>query len=155
MTHILHGDRIARQGKVRLGCSAVLFDPSRQKVLLTRRSDNGQWCLPGGSLDPGESVSEACEREFQEETGLQVRVVRLTGVYSSPDRLVVYPDGNRAHIVALNFEVQRIGGEATLSEETTGLDWFPTGEAVEMKLFSNHAERVRDALTGQAEAFVR
>lgn len=155
MTRILYGERLAKDGKVRLGCSAVLFDPERKTILLTRRADNGQWCLPGGMLDPGESVSEACEREFHEETGLQVRVVRLTGVYSSPDRLVIYPDGNQAQIVALNFEVQRIDGQITLSEETTGVDWFPSGEAVEMELFSNHAERIRDALSGQAEAFVR
>ncbi len=54
MTRILYGDRIGRQGKIRLGCIAILFDEKQEKVLLTRRADNGQWCLPGGGAEPGE-----------------------------------------------------------------------------------------------------
>jgi len=73
-TKVVYGDRIGKEGKLRLGCSAVLFGNERQSVLLTRRSDNGQWCLPGGMIDPGESVSEGCEREVFEETGLFLHV---------------------------------------------------------------------------------
>ncbi len=155
MTHILYGERIGKQGKLRLGCSAVLFDEKREKVLLTRRTDNGMWCLPGGAIEAGESVAEGCEREVLEETGLRVRVARLTGVYSDPHHVIVYPDGNQAHIVALNFEVELISGEPGLSSETTGVDWLPVREAVAMDLFHGHAERVRDALAGQAAAFIR
>ena len=79
-TSIIFGSRVGRQGKVRLGCSAVLFDRTKQKVLLTHRTDNGLWCLPGGMVDPGETVAECCEREVLEETGLKVRVIHLTGV---------------------------------------------------------------------------
>jgi ADP-ribose pyrophosphatase YjhB (NUDIX family) len=155
MTHLLFGEHIGRQGKLRLGCSAVLFDQNRHKVLLTRRSDNGMWCLPGGMIEAGESVSEACEREVQEETGLLVKIVRLTGIYSDPNHLVVYPDGNKAHIIVLNFEVERISGKPALSNETTGVDWFSVNEAVRMELFHNHAEHIRDALTGQLAAFIK
>ncbi|HEY5270775.1 MAG TPA: NUDIX domain-containing protein [Anaerolineales bacterium] len=155
MTHILYGERIGKQGKLRLGCSAVLFDEKRETVLLTRRSDNGQWCLPGGTIEAGESVAEGCEREVWEETGLRVRVIRLTGVYSDPHHVVVYPDGNQVHIVVLNFEVELLGGEPGLSNETTGVDWFPVREAGEMNLFHDHAQHVRDALVGQEAAFIR
>ena len=155
MTQILFGKRISKQGKLRLGCSAVLFDKTHRKILLTRRTDNGMWCLPGGMIDAGESVSEGCEREVWEETGLQVRVIRLTGVYSDPDHVVVYPDGNQAHIVVLNFEVELLSGEPRLSNETTGVNWFPVSETVEMDLFHGHAEHIRDTLAGQAAAFIR
>jgi 8-oxo-dGTP pyrophosphatase MutT (NUDIX family) len=155
MTHILYGERIGKQGKLRLGCSAVLFDEKRETVLLTRRSDNGQWCLPGGMIEAGESVAEGCEREVWEETGLRVRVIRLTGVYSDPHHVVVYPDGNQVHIVVLNFEVELLGGEPGLSNETTGVDWFPVREAEEMNLFHDHTQHVRDALVGQEAAFIR
>jgi ADP-ribose pyrophosphatase YjhB (NUDIX family) len=63
MAKFMYGDRIAKQARVRLGCSAVIFDASRHQVLLAKRTDNGQWCLPGGGVDAGESVSEACERK--------------------------------------------------------------------------------------------
>jgi len=155
MTHILYGERIGKQGKLRLGCSAVLFDEQHTKILLTRRTDNGMWCLPGGMIEAGESVAEGCAREVWEETGLLVRVTRLTGVYSDPHHVIVYPDGNQAHIVVLNFEVELLSGEPGLSNETTGVDWFPVREAVEMDLFHDHAERVRDTLAGQDAAFIR
>ena len=155
MTHLLYGERISKQGKLRLGCSAVLFDENHAKVLLTRRTDNGMWCLPGGMIEAGETVAEGCEREVWEETGLRVRVTRLTGVYSDSHHVTVYPDGNQAHVVVLNFEVELLSGEPGLSNETTGVEWFPVGEAVEMDLFHGHAEHVRDTLAGQDAAFIR
>lgn len=155
MTHILYGEHIGQQGKLRLGCSAVLFAENQAKILLTRRIDNGMWCLPGGMIEAGESVAEGCEREVWEETGLRVRVTRLTGVYSDPHHVVVYPDGNQAHIVVLNFEVELLSGEPGLSNETTSVGWFPVREAVKMDLFHDHAERIRDTLTGQDAAFIR
>src|SRR5512138_962466 len=104
-TKVLHGDRISRQGETRLGCSIVLFEADKKTVLLTRRADNGQWCLPGGRVDPGESVSEACIRELQEETGIDSHVRRLVGVYSDPDQLIVYPEGAKAFVIVVCFEV--------------------------------------------------
>ncbi len=154
-TKVVYGDRIGRQGELRLGCSAILFDNERQAVLLTRRADNGQWCLPGGKIDPGESVAEGCVREFFEETGLLVRVVRLVGVYSNPNRLIVYPEGNKAQVVVLNFEVEKLGGEMALSTETTGIQFFTVAEALQMDLFHSHTEHIRDALVGMDKAFIR
>ncbi len=154
-THVKHARRAARKGQLRLGCSAVLLDESGSRVLLTRRKDNGQWCLPGGRVDAGESVTEAVEREFFEETGLQMRVKRLTGVYSDPDMLIVYPDGNRVHMVVLTFLVERLSGEMGLSRETTDIRFFPVEEALKMDLFHNHVEQLRDALANQEMAFVR
>jgi ADP-ribose pyrophosphatase YjhB (NUDIX family) len=154
-TEVLFGERIGRLGQLRLGCAAVLFDNESDNILLTRRSDNGQWCLPGGTFNPGESVAEGCEREVFEETGLQVKVLRLVGVYSNPDQLVVYPDGNKVHVFVLCFEVRRIGGELGLSDETTGAQFFPVSEALQMDLFHGHAEFIRDILTGNERVFIR
>ncbi|MEZ0396999.1 MAG: NUDIX domain-containing protein [Anaerolineales bacterium] len=154
-TYTLSGERIGRLGTLRLGCSAVLFDADRQQVLLTRRTDNGLWCLPGGSIEPGETVAEACEREVGEETGLQVRVRRLTGVYSNRDRLIVYPDGNRVQVVALNFLVEYQGGQMRSSAEVSEVRFWPVAEAVQMDLFDGHAERIRDALRPDGEVCIR
>jgi ADP-ribose pyrophosphatase YjhB (NUDIX family) len=145
MTQIMYGDRIAKQGKIRLGCSAAIFDEQR-RILLTKRADNGQWCLPSGGMDSGESVAEACEREVLEETGLRVRVNRLVGVYSHPDQLAVYADGNKAHIVALHFEVEIIAGELGLSNETTDFGYFTQGEIDKLQMFARHKERILDTL---------
>ena len=154
MTKVFYGERIGRQGEIRLGCSAAIFD-ERGRVFLTRRTDNGQWCLPGGRMESGESVAEACEREVWEETGLRVRVTRLVGVYSHPDQLVIYPDGNKAHIVALHFEAEVIGGEPGLSDETTAFGFFGREELQDMDFLGRHRERIFDTLEKRPEALIK
>jgi 8-oxo-dGTP pyrophosphatase MutT (NUDIX family) len=150
-TTVHFGERIGRLGSLRIGCSAVIFDDQR-RILLTRRADNGQWCLPGGAMEPGESAEETCVREVWEETGLHVRVTRLIGVYSNRDALVEYPDGNKVQIVVLNFEAEMTGGEPGLSDETTGIDYFTMDEIEGMDLLGHHKARIQDALLGQAGA---
>jgi len=154
MTQVLYGPGLGRQGRLRLGCSAAIFDEHR-RILLTRRIDNGQWCLPGGGMESGESAAEACEREVLEETGLRVRVKRLVGVYSHPDQLVIYPDGNKAFIVALHFEAEVTGGKLGLSNETTGFGYFTLDEIEGMELLGRHKERVIDTLENNPEALIK
>ncbi len=133
MLSIVQGERIGRSAAVFVGCSATLFDADRRKILLTRRADNGRWCLPGGHFEPGEDVAEACIREMREETGLEVRVVRLIGVYSSPDFVLDYGERGRFQVVALNFEVETVGGELGLSDETTEVGYFTEEEIAESR----------------------
>lgn len=154
MTQVLYGDRLGKQGKIRLGCTAIIFDENK-RVLLTRRTDNGQWCLPGGAMDSGESAAEACIREVWEETGLHVGVKRLVGVYSDPNQLVIYPDGNKVFVVALSFEAEIVGGELGLSNETTDAGFFSVTEMDALTMLGNHKLRVEDALLNQAEAFTK
>jgi ADP-ribose pyrophosphatase YjhB (NUDIX family) len=144
-TQILHGRRIGAQAKIATGCAAVIFDDSRTKILLTRRSDNDEWCLPSGGVEPGESVAETCAREVREETGLEVDIVKLLGVYSSPDWLVQYPDGNRVQVISLCFEAVVTGGSLTVSSETTAFGYFAQHECEALLLLANHRERIRDA----------
>jgi len=69
MAKLLFGERIGKLGAIRLSCSTVIFDTTKNKTLLTCRKYNGLLCLPGGGIDPGESVIEACAWEVWEETG--------------------------------------------------------------------------------------
>ena len=139
---------------VRVAASAVIFD-RRGRLLLQQRSDGGQWGLPGGSVEVGESVREAVIREVREETGLEVRVRRLVGVYSEPKRQVVrYPDGNVWHYVSVCFECAVRSGELTTCDETLALAWVaPT--RLPATLLINHRIRIRDARSRRAAAFVR
>jgi ADP-ribose pyrophosphatase YjhB (NUDIX family) len=155
MADLMYGERIGAQAKLTVGCSAIIFDPVRAKLLLQRRRDNGRWCLPGGQMEPGESAEEACVREVEEEMGLQVRVARLIGVYTTPHRNIAFADGNRYQLVALSFEAEVIGGELRVSDETTEFGYFSPAEIESLDLMEHHRERIRDALAGQAAAFVR
>jgi 8-oxo-dGTP pyrophosphatase MutT (NUDIX family) len=108
------------------------------RLLLTKRTDNGEWCLPGGAIEPGERPAEAAERETLEETGLTVRVTGLVGVYSDPDVVVVYPDGNRVQIVGMVFRAEAVGGEAGCSAEVSAVGWFTAAEAAGLTVIAGH-----------------
>jgi 8-oxo-dGTP pyrophosphatase MutT (NUDIX family) len=154
-TRILQGERIGRLGQIRPGSAAVIFDERREKVLLTQRSDNGQWCLPGGGLDPGESAAENCVREVREETGLEVRVCRLIGIYTSPHYLIEYPDGKQVQIAAFCFECEITGGALGLSNETLAYGYFSEEEIAALDLIATHRQRIQDAFIYQEPAYIR
>lgn len=154
---IIKGPRIGKDASLMPGCAAVIFDPWREKILLTRRSDNGKWCLPGGRMEPGESAAEACEREVFEETGVKAKVTKLIGIYTSPDWVITYANtpGKLLQLVAMCFEAQMVGGELGLSNETTEFGWYTPSQIDKMDLVEHHPQRIADALANQAEAFVR
>jgi ADP-ribose pyrophosphatase YjhB (NUDIX family) len=139
---------------IRPGVAAVIFDGER--VLLQRRDDNGKWGLPGGSVEPGESVRTAVVREVHEETGLDVEPVRLIGVYSDPanHQVITYPDGNVIHYVSTVFECAIRGGTLTCGCESLDLAFFPTDRLPPDTLPISRI-RIADALARQVEAFVR
>ena len=145
MSKLIYGDRIGADARLAPGAAAIIFDENREKVLLTQRSDNGRWCLPGGGMDPGESALEACIRETMEETGLEARVTRLVGIYMSPDLIIEYADGNCWQPVAMTFEADVVGGELRLSDETTDYGYFLVDRLDDVDLMEHHLERIQDA----------
>lgn len=137
--------------------SAVVWSRERTgDLLLMQRSDNGQWGLPGGYVERGESVAEATAREVFEETGVEIEVGRLIGVYSDPTRQVIaYPGGDRVQAVNLCFEADPVGqGEPTTPEETLATGYFPSG-ALPAPLVPIHQIRIDDALAASEATAVR
>jgi ADP-ribose pyrophosphatase YjhB (NUDIX family) len=149
---IRNGARIARGASLRVACSAAVFDSG--KVLFTRRSDNGQWCLPGGAFETGETVAEACRREVLEETGLTVELTRLIGVYSSPNRISVYPD-EVWHVIELVFAARIAKGTLQITEETSEARFFTYEEACALDLVENEWDRIADVYSNAVQAAVR
>jgi 8-oxo-dGTP pyrophosphatase MutT (NUDIX family) len=139
---------------VRPSVSALIFD-RQGRLLLQQRSDGGQWGLPGGSVEIGESVADAVVREVHEETGLTVSVRRLVGVYSEPGLQVVrYPSGHVWHYVNVCFECATRSGRLTTCDETLALQYFEPGR-LPTTLLPNHRIRIRDARARRAAAFIR
>jgi len=106
-------------------------------------------------MDPGESASECCAREVMEETGLEVRVGRLVGVYSTPHRIMEYADGNRRQGLNLNFVAEPISGQLRTTDEATEVGYFSLEQMDSLDLMAPSYERAADAFAGQKAAFVR
>ncbi|WP_145136458.1 NUDIX domain-containing protein [Paenibacillus sp. Y412MC10] len=84
---------------------AVIQDQAG-RILMQRRSDYGDWGLPGGAMEPGETIEETMRREVMEETGLVVLKDELMGVYSGPRMQYTYPDGNEVVFVMFIFKAE-------------------------------------------------
>ena len=109
--------------RVRAGVGIILRD-GLGRILLEKRSDCGRWGLPGGRIEPGESIIEAAIREMKEETGLTVEIACLLGVYSGPsDRIVTYPD-DVVQLIDIMLEATMVGGELSCSSESEDLRFF-------------------------------
>jgi ADP-ribose pyrophosphatase YjhB (NUDIX family) len=111
------------------------------RVLVIQRRDNGHWEPPGGVLELAETFDEGVRREVAEETGVQVDVERLTGVYKNVKR----------GIVALVFRCRPAAGEATATDESRRVAWFSPDE-VRRHMTPAYAIRVLDALDDRVAA---
>lgn len=117
------------------------------KILLTRREDFEVRCLPSGGVEEGESLAEAAIRETKEESGVDVELTRLVGVYS---RL-----GGMTDVHAVLFAGRPIGGELrTQPGETIDVAYFALDELPEDISFG-HRKRIHDALDGVSGISVR
>lgn len=134
--------------------SAALFlrDPSG-RVLLQRRSDNGEWNLPGGAMELNESLADTAVREIAEETGLVIQLVRLVGIYSGPMYHYEYPNGDKIQAVLALFEGRAVSGSLRTNTESADLRYFGMNELPPLP--SRQHVMLQDALAGRAEAFFR
>ncbi len=155
MVKLITGNRVGALGKLSIGCSATIFDDNKQKMLLVQRRDNRHWTVPGGHMEPGESVAEACAREVQEETGLHVQVQQLIAVYSDPHKLLEYPDGNRYQLVVLHFLAVQLNGSLTVSNETFDFGYFSPSDIEQMDLGEMDRKRVADGFAFQLTTLIR
>ena len=105
------------------GC---VFD-ERGRVLLQKRGDSENWGFPGGAIELGETPENAAIRELKEETGLDVVVNSLIGIYTDSD--MRYSNGDQAHSICIVYELKKIGGKLKCDNlETLELKYFDIDE---------------------------
>jgi len=117
-----------------LGAFAIIFD-EHGRVLLCHRRDFDAWNLPGGGIENGELPTEAVIREVKEETGLEVEVKRLVGVYGKRDR----------DELVFSFICSPIGGSLSATDESSECQYFRI-EHIPPNTIPIHVERINDAL---------
>lgn len=102
-----------------VGAGVLIFDP-QDRLLLLRRNDNGHWAVPGGMMEPGETLEETARRETYEEAGLRTGRLDFLKIYSGPKFYYRYPNGDQVHNVSAVFVCREYSGE--LQSDSEGCD---------------------------------
>ncbi len=113
---------------------ALVFIQQERSILLVKQSYGNQyWSLPGGAMEPGESIDQAAIREVKEETGLDIRLIRVVGLYSKPNESAL----------AVCFEGQVLGGSLNADNEIAECRFFSFGSLPEPTRHHLH-QRIAD-----------
>jgi 8-oxo-dGTP pyrophosphatase MutT (NUDIX family) len=103
--------------------SAVVSD-ERGAILLQLRADNGLWALPGGTMQLGESIATTAVRETMEETGLDIEITGLVGLYTDPRHIIEYANGEVRQQFNVCFSARVVGGTLKGSDESTAVEFI-------------------------------
>jgi ADP-ribose pyrophosphatase YjhB (NUDIX family) len=125
--------------------TAVVED-NQGRVLLIHRVDNDRWALPGGQVEVGERVAETVVREVKEETGIEVEVLGLTGIYSDPKHVIAYDDGEVRQQFALSFRARPVGGRLRSSDESSEVRWLAQGDLKGLDIHPSTRLRIQHGL---------
>jgi ADP-ribose pyrophosphatase YjhB (NUDIX family) len=103
--------------------ASVVLRNHAGELLLLRRADTGRWTIPTGGLKKTETMTACAIRECREETGLDVELTGLAGVFSDPRHRIAFPDGEVRVPVNVCFHGQPVGGELRTDSESTLAAW--------------------------------
>ncbi|MBD0692694.1 NUDIX hydrolase [Streptomyces sp. CBMA123] len=145
-----YGDPAAPAANSLVPASNLLVQNEDGAILLQRRRDTGQWALPGGKQDIGESAADCAVRECEEETGIKAVITGFLGVYSNPAHIVVYSSNGEAR---QQFEVvyigRPVGGAPTINDEADGVLWVRPGDLDDYDIHPSMRQQIGHYLSGR------
>jgi len=133
--------------------TAVVVD-AEDRIALVHRKDNGLWALPGGGMELGESIEDCAVREVKEETGLDVKITGLIGVYTNPHHVIEYSDGEVRQQFSLCFTTELVGGTLTYDEESTAIAWVPATDIAGLTMHPSMRLRIQHYLDGRESPYL-
>jgi ADP-ribose pyrophosphatase YjhB (NUDIX family) len=117
------------------------------EILLIRRTDNGNWAVPGGAVDLGESVAQAGVRETLEESGIECDITGLVGIYSDPRHVILYTsNGEARQEFSIVLTARPLGGQPRPSSESSEVRWVPAAEVYGYTMDRSMRLRINDYL---------
>lgn len=125
--------------------SAAVVDENN-RILLLKRRDSGNWTMPGGTLEPDESIKTCLIREVLEETGLTVAPRCIINIYSNPNAVIAYSDGEVRREFSVLFDVKIVGGTLSIDDESTEYGWFSFEDVLRCPLADSQRIRINDVI---------
>lgn len=135
-----------------IAASALVLDDDG-RLLMIRRTDSGFHALPGGRHELGETMTATAIRETEEETGVTVAVTGLIGIYSNPDHVVAFSDGEVRQEFSICFRARPVSGEPRDSDESTEVRWVDQAELDALDIHPSIRLRIEHGLADRAEPY--
>ncbi|RAO23954.1 8-oxo-dGTP diphosphatase [Micromonospora noduli] len=132
----------------------VFVQDEQGRVLLIQRTDNGLWALPGGAQDFGEYIAETAVRETREETGVEIEVTGVVGIYTNPNHVVEYSDGEVRQQFSICFQGRYVSGEPTTSDESSAVRWVTQDELDEIPINPSMRLRINHGLERRSHPYI-
>ena len=123
-------------------------------MLLIRRTDNDLWALPGGAQDFGEYIAETATRETREETGIDIEVTGVVGIYTNPNHIVAYSDGEARQQFSICFHAQYLGGEPKTSDESSKVAWVSQAELDKLNIHPSMRLRIDHGYEHRSDPYI-
>jgi 8-oxo-dGTP pyrophosphatase MutT (NUDIX family) len=150
-----HSDFAPKPNRPVRPASGAIIRDENGRILVMKRAHSDYWCVPSGWMEVGESAEQCCVREVQEETGLDVRVMRLVGLYSDPRSIIEYPSGDVLQGYLALFECTFDPSASKVSPESDGFAWIDQEALGTYNFMPDHKVFCRDAWADRPEAFIR
>ncbi|WP_322756771.1 NUDIX domain-containing protein [Frankia sp. Cas3] len=133
--------------------TAVVTD-EQGRILMVHKTDNDLWALPGGGMDLGESIADAAVRETKEETGIDIAVTGLIGVYTNPRHVLAYDDGEVRQQFSLCFTTRMLGGTLRTSSETKEVQFVAPDDLDTLTIHPSMRLRIDHYLEGRPTPYI-
>lgn len=124
------------------------------ELLMVHKTDNNLWALPGGGMDPGESISACIVREVKEETGVDVEVTGIVGIYTNPGHVIAYDDGEVRQQCSICFTTSLLGGDLATSSETSEVRFVPIEELDGLTIHPSMRLRIDHWIEGRQHPYI-
>jgi ADP-ribose pyrophosphatase YjhB (NUDIX family) len=132
----------------------VVIENDAGEILMIERSDNGNWALPGGAIDLGESMSQAGIRETKEETGIDCEILGVLGIYTDPKHIILYTsNGEARQEFSILLRGRATGGMPRPSSESTHVRWIPQSELSTLQMNSTMRRRIEHYVDPDATVY--
>jgi ADP-ribose pyrophosphatase YjhB (NUDIX family) len=133
--------------------TAVVTDEAG-RILMVHKTDNDLWALPGGGMDLGESITDAAVRETKEETGIDIEVTGIVGVYTNPRHVLAYDDGEVRQQFSLCFTTRNLGGTPRTSSETKEVRFVAVADLGGLNIHPSMRLRIDHYLEGRPTPYL-